>query len=127
MRIKELKDLQKNILSIPAESLLYHASRNHISRWLYSRALFPLAEFIRRRWPHNLDELPEIRQEIFDSIVLYRKMKNRGVVAILNETVSTNTPISPVSGKVRWEEKGAAWHLSTHSSNATPYSKITKV
>lgn len=82
MRIKELKDLQKNILSIPAESLLYHASRNHISRWLYSRALFPLAEFIRRRWPHNLDELPEIRQEIFDSIVLYRKMKNRGVVAI---------------------------------------------
>ena len=79
MRIKELKDLQKNILSIPAESLLYHASRNHISRWLYSRALFPLAEFIRRRWPHNLDELPEIRQEIFDSIVLYRKMKNRDV------------------------------------------------
>ena len=58
MRIKELKDLQKNILSIPAESLLYHASRNHISRWLYSRALFPLAEFIRRRWPHNPDELP---------------------------------------------------------------------
>ena len=82
MRIKELKDLQKNILSVPAESLLYHASRNHISRWLYSRALFPLAEFIRRRWPHNLHELPEIRQEIFDSIVLYRKMKNRGVVAI---------------------------------------------
>ena len=80
--IKQLKDLQENILSIPAESLLYHASRNHISRWLYSRALFPLAELVRRRWPHNLDEIPEIRQEIFDSIVLYRKMKNRGVVAI---------------------------------------------
>lgn len=41
----------------------------------------------------------------------------------MNETVSTNTPISPVSGKVRWEEKGAVWHLSTHSSNATPYSE----
>ncbi len=82
LRIKELKDLQKNILTIPAESLLYHASRNHISRWLYSRALFPLAEFIRRRWPHNLEELPEIRQEILDAIVTYRKMKNRGVVAI---------------------------------------------
>lgn len=82
LRIKELKDLQKNILTIPPESLLYHASRNHISRWLYSRALFPLAEFIRRRWPHNLEELPEIRQEILDAIVLYRKMKNRGVVAI---------------------------------------------
>lgn len=82
LRVKELKDLQKNILTIPAESLLYHASRNHISRWLYSRALFPLAEFIRRRWPHNLEELPEIRQEIFDAIVTYRKMKNRGVVAI---------------------------------------------
>lgn len=80
--IKQLKDLQQNILSIPADSLLYHASRNHISRWLYSRAMFPLAELVRRRWPNNLDEIPEIRQEIFDSIVLYRKMKNRGVVAI---------------------------------------------
>ena len=82
LTLRQLKDLQENILSIPADSLLYHASRNHISRWLYSRALFPLAELVRRRWPQNLDEIPEIRQEIFDSIVLYRKMKNRGVVAI---------------------------------------------
>ncbi len=80
--IKDLQDMKKNILSVPTESLLYHASRNHISRWLYSRALFPLAELVRRRSPKTLEDIPEIRQEIFDFIVLYRKMKNRGVIAV---------------------------------------------
>ncbi|MDE6225618.1 MAG: phosphoenolpyruvate synthase, partial [Muribaculaceae bacterium] len=39
MRLRNLKDLQKKIFDIPAESLFYHARRNDISRWLYSRAM----------------------------------------------------------------------------------------
>ena len=38
MRITDLKEFQDNLFKIPDESLLYHASRNDISRWLYSRA-----------------------------------------------------------------------------------------
>ena len=80
--IKNLKDLQDNIDIIPDESLYYHASRNHISRWLYSRAIFPMAEALQPRRITDLSEISEIRQLIFDAIVQYRKMKNRGVVAI---------------------------------------------
>ena len=80
--IKNLKDLQDNIDIIPDDSLYYHASRNHISRWLYSRAIFPMAEALQPRQITDLSEISEIRKLIFDAIVQYRKMKNRGVVAI---------------------------------------------
>lgn len=47
--VRNLKDLQNTIMSIPDESLYYHGSRNHISRWLYSRAMFPIAELLRQK------------------------------------------------------------------------------
>ncbi len=80
--IKNLKELQDNIDQVPDESLYYHASRNHISRWLYSRAIFPMAEVLQPRQFASLDEVAEMRTLIFEAIVKYRKMKNRGVVAI---------------------------------------------
>ena len=85
LRIHDLKDLQRHIFDIPAKSLLYHASYNDISRWLYSRALFPIAEVVKMHRFNNIDEAPAVRQLFFDLIVKYRKMKNRGVVAIFRK------------------------------------------
>lgn len=82
MRLSSLKDLQKHIFEIPADSLYYHASRNDISRWLYSRAMFPIAEVMKQHRFNSLSEAPAVRQLVFDLIVKYRRMKNRGVVAI---------------------------------------------
>ncbi|MGP1436716.1 MAG: PEP/pyruvate-binding domain-containing protein [Phocaeicola sp.] len=81
-RVHNLKELQNIIFDIPKESLQYHISHNHVSRWLYSRAMFPPAEFLRQiRWD-ALQDVDAHRQIIFDAIVRYRKMKNQGVVAI---------------------------------------------
>ncbi len=85
MRIRNLKDMQKNIFNIPAESLLFHASSNDISRWLYSRALFPIADVIKQHRFESIDEAPVVKQLFFDLIVKYRKMKNRGVVAVFEK------------------------------------------
>ncbi|MCM1505002.1 MAG: phosphoenolpyruvate synthase [Muribaculum sp.] len=85
LRIHDLKGLQKHIFDIPADSLLYHASYNDISRWLYSRALFPIAEVIKNHRFRNIEEADTVRQLFFDLIVKYRKMKNRGVVAIFRK------------------------------------------
>ncbi len=82
LRIKDLKDLQDSIFYVPAESLFFHASYNDISRWLYSRAMFPIAEVMKMHRFKDISEAPAVRQLIFDLIVKYRKMKNRGVVAI---------------------------------------------
>lgn len=81
-RVHNLKELQNAIFSIPAESFLYHISRNHISRWLYSRAIFPVAEFLKQITWESLQDIDAHRQIIFEAIVKYRKMKNQGVVAV---------------------------------------------
>ena len=85
IRIKSLKDMQYHIFDIPAEALHYHASSNDISRWLYSRAMFPIAEVVKQHRFDSLDEAPAVRQLFFDLIVKYRKMKNRGVVAVFHK------------------------------------------
>lgn len=82
VRVHNLKELQNAIFSIPAESFLYHISRNHISRWLYSRAIFPVAEFLKQITWESLKDIDAHRQIIFEAIVKYRKMKNQGVVAV---------------------------------------------
>ncbi len=80
-RVHNLKELQNIVFSIPAESFHYHISRNHVSRWLYSRAIFPVAEFLKQVTWESLQDLDAHRQIIFEAIVRYRKMKNQGVVA----------------------------------------------
>lgn len=82
MRIKDLIDLQKKIFEIPDDSLRYHISRNHFTRFFYSRALFPPAEVLKKMDVKNYADINEARQLIFDLIVQYRRMKNMGVVAI---------------------------------------------
>ena len=80
-RVRNLKELQNIIFSVPTESLLYHVSRNHVSRWLYSRAMFPPAEFLKQISVEDVNDMDALRKIIFEAIVKYRKMKNQGVVA----------------------------------------------
>ena len=81
IRIKNLKDFQEQIFNIPDNSLRYHLSRNHASRWLYSRAIFPLAQFIEKMPMNDVVDTTEVRKFIFDAIVMYRRTKNQGVIA----------------------------------------------
>ena len=82
MRAHNLKEMQSAILSVPAESLLYHITRNHVSRWLRSRAMFPAAEFVKQLSWQELQDIDAHRRAIFEAIVDYRRMKNQGVVAV---------------------------------------------
>lgn len=83
-RIRNLKDLQDKIFTLPKESLLYHITRNNVSRWLCSRALFPISEFLKHITWDSLQDVDAHRQIIFDAIVSYRRMKNQGVVAVFH-------------------------------------------
>lgn len=80
-RISSLKELQDNIFKIPNDSMLYHISRNHMSRWLCARAIFPVSAFLKHVTWHKLQDVDAHRKIIFEAIVQYRKMKNIGVVA----------------------------------------------
>ena len=84
MRIRSLKELQDNIFKIPDDSMLYHISRNHMSRWLCARAIFPVSAFLKHVTWHKLQDVQAHRKIIFDAIVQYRQMKNIGIVAVFD-------------------------------------------
>jgi hypothetical protein len=84
-RASDLKSLQKTILQIPDETLLYHLNRHHVSKWLNSRAIFPLASLLKKFNPSEFADLKELRKFIFDSIGAYRMNKGRGVIAQFNK------------------------------------------
>ncbi|MEN8225745.1 MAG: PEP/pyruvate-binding domain-containing protein [Bacteroidota bacterium] len=80
-RARDLKTLQKKIFRIPDHSLRYHLVRNHISKWLRARALFPLAERFKGVTLEDFDNLEDVKKYLFDSIGNYRMTKARGVIA----------------------------------------------
>ena len=83
-RVSTLKELQDNIFKIPHDSLMRHIRRNHMSRWLTARAIFPVSQFLKHVTWHKLQDVDAHRRIIFDAIVEYRRMKNIGVVAVFD-------------------------------------------
>ncbi|MCD6555794.1 MAG: phosphoenolpyruvate synthase [Bacteroidales bacterium] len=81
-KASNLKEVHDSINEISDESFRYHISRNHISKWLYARALFPLADFfVELREQDFSGGLTEIRQFIYNNIANFRKSQSRGVIA----------------------------------------------
>jgi hypothetical protein len=70
------------IKSIPDDSLYYHLSKNHFSRFFYSRAIFPVAEMLKRIDVSDYANMSDARELLYATIVQYRRMKNIGVVAV---------------------------------------------
>ncbi len=80
-RIKNLKELQMKIRLIPDQSLYYHLSNNHFSRFFFSRAMFPVAQLLKNIDVSEYANMHDARELIYETILQYRRLKNTGVVA----------------------------------------------
>src|SRR4030065_584199 len=77
----DLQSLQQKLLTIPDNSLDYHASRNHFSKWLNARALFPVAQMFKYIRKEDFDTMDEMRRFLYVAISSFRFGKGRGVIA----------------------------------------------
>ncbi len=80
-RAANLKTLQQKLFTIPDEVLQYHITRNHFSKWLNARALFPIATLYKDLVPEDFENLDEVRKFMFDAIAAYRYNRAKGVIA----------------------------------------------
>lgn len=80
-RARDLAQMQEMIASIPDEAFEYHTSQNHLSKWLYSRGLFPLAASIRQYNKSHFTSVEEHRRVLVNLIRDYRTLLGQGVVA----------------------------------------------
>ena len=84
MRAADLKALQEKIFQVPNNSLQYHIERNHLSKWLRARALFPLADLFKMFAAEDFQDSDDIKRFVFDAIAHFRLNKARGVIAEFN-------------------------------------------
>ncbi len=84
MRVSDLKSLHQSIYQIPDPSFEYHISRNHFSKWLSARALFPIAELFKEVSKDDFKNLVQARDFLFEVISNFRLNKGRGIIAQFN-------------------------------------------
>ena len=110
-RAHDLKDLQEKILTVPVASLRYHILRNHFSKWLRARALFPLAELFMYFTSDDFQDISEVRTFIFNAISQFRLSKARGVISSFNrESFDKYFSISRIGqGSIGGKARGLAF------------------
>jgi CheY-like chemotaxis protein len=80
-RVADLRSLEEALHRVPAESLAYHAERNHFSKWLKARTEFALAHELR---PHKVSDfatVEDLRRTLIRAIADYRRERDQAVVA----------------------------------------------
>ncbi|MCU0460798.1 MAG: phosphoenolpyruvate synthase [Bacteroidales bacterium] len=82
----DLQSLQQKLLTIPDNTLEYHATRNHFSKWLNARALFPVAQMFKYIRKEDFETMDEMRRFLYVAISSFRLGKGRGVIAKFDKT-----------------------------------------
>ncbi len=79
-RASNLKILEEQLRLVPPETIVYHAERNHFSKWFKARTEFWLAHKLRPRKVSEFQTPDHLRQEILDSIKSYTEERTRGTI-----------------------------------------------
>ena len=76
---------------VPAESIAYHAERNHFSHWLRARTEAALAEKLRPRKISDYASLEDLRQNMLESIAEYRREQSEVLIGDFARTTFKST------------------------------------
>src|ERR1700688_2687465 len=79
-RAKDLNELEEQLQTVPPESLMYHAQRNHFSHWLMARTEFALAAKLRPRKVSDFQSPEHLRRDLIESINGYRREQNEVLI-----------------------------------------------
>lgn len=80
-RVKDLAAMPKALETVPAESLIYHATRHHFSNWCMARTEFRVAALLRPRKVSDFKDVEELRQHLISAFNQIWTDAHRGVVA----------------------------------------------
>ncbi len=84
-RASNLHELEEKLKTIPMESLLYHASRNHFSNWLKARTEFYLAHNLRPKKVSDFRSPEDLRKHLIETVSEFRINRQRAVINDFNK------------------------------------------
>ncbi len=79
-RAKDLNQLEEQLQTVPPDSLMYHAQRNHFSHWLMARTEFALAAKLRPRKVSDFSGPEHLRRDLIESINGYRREQSEVLI-----------------------------------------------
>ena len=98
-RANDLRSLEEQLASVPVESIVYHAERNHFSNWLKARTEFWLAHQLRPRQVSDYPDAEALRKDLIDSLHYYRNIRQRGIIAdFVKEAFDPATSFARIGG-----------------------------
>ncbi|MGB8912562.1 MAG: PEP/pyruvate-binding domain-containing protein, partial [Candidatus Sulfotelmatobacter sp.] len=83
-RAKDLNELEEQLQTVSAESLVYHAQSNHFSHWLMARTEFALAAKLRPRKVSDFNGPEHLRRDLIESINDYRREQSELLIGDFN-------------------------------------------
>ncbi|MDH4070684.1 MAG: histidine kinase [Ignavibacteria bacterium] len=98
-RASDLKSLEERLHEVPAESILFHAERNHFSAWLKARTEFGLARELKPQRVSDYDSTEALRAYLIASLREYRIIRQGGSVIEFNkETYLPSRGLARIGG-----------------------------
>jgi len=86
---KNMNEFEQQLQSIPTETLLYHASRNHFSLWLTARGEIQLAREIAPKKISDFKDPEALRDYLVNIVRQLKFEKNKGKIVDFDETLIT--------------------------------------
>ncbi|MCF7797050.1 MAG: hypothetical protein K9N11_03905 [Lentisphaeria bacterium] len=79
-RVSDLRSLEAALAVVPAQSIGYHARRNHFSNWLAVRGYFEIADILRTKHARDFENLEAMRTLLLDLVRSQRKIQHQGEI-----------------------------------------------
>lgn len=98
-RAGDLRMLAAKLHTIPIESMVFHAERNHFSRWLKARTEFALAHRLRPRKLSHFTTAEEMKADLIETVEEYRREQGRMIIADFDHrSFDTTSSFSRIGG-----------------------------
>ncbi len=77
---KDMNELEEQLQTVPAESIVFHSQSNHFSHWLMARTEFALAAKLRPRKVSDFPSAEHLRRDLIESINDYRREQSEVLI-----------------------------------------------
>ena len=108
---RNLREFETLLLTVPAESLLYHGRKNHFSFWLMARGEIHIAKILNPIKTMENEDQEEVRKFLLKTIDTAREDKKRGRVLSFDESFdfTEKNIVSMASGSLGGKGRGLAF------------------
>jgi len=108
---KSIKEFESYLETVPEDSLVYHAMKNHFSLWLMARGEVKIAKMINPMKVSDFQSLSELRKFLIDIIRRRRQEMNKGKVVNFEESaiIDETNVVSLAGGSLGGKGRGLAF------------------